>query len=191
MSEVETEVETTVETPDPVLLPADEDFDLGEIPDDDEPDSTAEFAVDDLTEDELRARLAKAEKRADYERTQRVTASKKTWAQEAAERFPYSQPDKITAESHRSFLEQAKAQDQAFRAQAAPLLEKLEADREAIREEERAAARAEVSTAWGSPTTGTVAGPIDEGQMEKRLERSRQKRDLVGSVKALMDGRGI
>lgn len=186
------EVETEVEAPDiaPALLPADEDFDLFEI-DEEEPAAVVPVVIDDLDEDELRARLAKAEKRAEFEREQRVKSSRKTWAQEAAEHFPYSQPEQIQADSRRSFLEQAKVQDQAFRTQAAPLLEKLEADREKIRDEERQAARAEVSAGWGRATTGTPVGPVDGEQTEQRLADARQKRSLVGSVKAMMDGRVI
>lgn len=190
MSEVETEAPPETE-PAPALLPADEDYDLF-TDEPDEPDEAAyTIPVTDLDEDELRARLAKAEKRADFEREQRVKSSRKTWAQEAQEHFPYSEPETIQADSRRSFLEQAKAKDQVFRKQAAPLLARLEADREAIREEERTAARAETATAWGSPTTGTASGPVDEAQTDQRLGDARRRRNLKDSVTALMDGRRI
>ena len=107
------------------------------------------------------------------------------------ERYPLSKPEEITASSRRSFLEQAKARDQSIREQVGPIIDGLKADREKIREEERLAAREEVGKAWGSPTTGISAGPIDESQMEKRMENARRTRNLKESVLALMDGRGI
>lgn len=191
MSTIETETDedtTGTEGDEPALLPATDLDDLFEHEDDD--DFEPEVS-ENLTEEELRVRLVKAEKQANFERTERLKVARKSWATEAQTHFPYSKPDKIKADSRRAFLEAAKEQDTDFRERAAPLLEKVEKTEEQIREEVRAELEGEARSAWGRPTTqsgSSSASAAKEADTDKRLDSARRKRDLTGIASALMDG---
>lgn len=174
----------------PALLPATELDDLFE----DETELEEPEIPDDLSEDELRRRLVSAEKRAAFERDQRVKTARKTWIAEAKEHFPYSAPEKITADSRRSFLEEAKKQDADFRERAEPLLTKTQETEEKMRERIRKELEAEAAAAFGRPTVGSGGGasePAKQEDVDKRLDSARKSRDLIGATKALMDGRRI
>lgn len=147
-----------------------------------------------LSEDELRSRLAKAEKKAAFERSQRLSVARKSWITEAKEHFPYSKPEAIKADSRRAFLEAAKEQDADFRERAEPFLTKAEKDREELKKELEAEMEEKYAKAYGKPTIGsTTAGgeSADQAQVDERLEGARKKRDMVGAARALMDGKRI
>ncbi len=174
------------ETEDLGLEPA---ADLTDLFGDDDFEDTYEAVTtyDELTEDELRAELVKAQRKADHEKQLRVQTGVKAWRAEAATKFPYSQPERITAESRRDFLRQAQAQDASVRQVAEPIVNKYKAREAALRTEIEAQVRAEYEKGWGPVTVGGGPGapPVD---LEQKLEKSRKKRDLFGVTKALMEG---
>lgn len=184
----EGEAETIVDT---------EAFDLAPAADLDdlfaEPDLTFDDEVtpvtDDLTEDELRVQLAKANRQVEHERQLRVQTGKKAWAAEAEKHFPYSQPEQITSESRREFLAEAKRRDQAFRAQAAPLIEKMK-EREAATEARiRAEVEEKFGKGWGTVTVNSsntgAAGATEDATA--RLEKANKRLNLKDATLALMD----
>lgn len=177
----------------PVALAPVVDIDLG--PDLDLDDSTVAASIDDLDDDEVRARLVKAERRAEYERSQRITSSRRLWETEATQHFPYSNPAEIKAESRTQFLTEAKRQDTAFRANAAPLLEKLRTQMDARVAKEVARIQAEKDAGWGTPTVGSGVtappGQIAQATAKEKLDRARSRRDMDGAVAALMEGGAI
>lgn len=187
MSTIENEEQTeTTEEETPLLLDAVDDFDsLFE----EETEIEDPVIPEDLSEDELRRRLVAAEKKATFEREQRIKTATKNWALEAKEHFPYSSPERIKADSRRSFLEEAKRQDADFRERAQPIIEKASKTEEDIRAEIRAELEEEAAKQWGRPATQSGGGSGTKNEeTEKRLEKSRKKRDLHGAVSALMDG---
>lgn len=188
MSSTETETEET--TPPEPLLPVTDIDDLFA----DEPEEIPDPVIpDDLSDDELRARVVKAEKSATYERNQRLAVARKTWVTEAKQHFPYSSPDSITADSRRTFLEAAKSQDADFRERAKPILELAEQKEEEIRTKIQEEEATKAANAWGTPHNqgGAGVGNVTEEQTEKRLDSAYKRRDLVEAAKALMDGKRI
>lgn len=184
-----TESEETPATEDEPLLPA---GDLDELFGVEEDEIVEPVIPDDLSEDELRARLTKAEKSAAFERNQRIAVARKTWVAEAKEHFPYSAPEGIKADSRRTFLEEAKKQDSDFRERAQPILERAEKTEEEIRAKVQEELEAKAGAAWGKPHTGGgIEGEITEEQTEQRIEAAYKKRDLHEATRALMDGRRI
>lgn len=190
MSTVETEETVEETTEEPILTPVVDLDDLFA----DETEIEDPVIEDGLTEEQLRTRLVAAEKRATFERGQRLAVARKGWEAEAEKHFPYSKPSTIKAESRRAFLEAAKEQDADFRDRAAPILEKVDKTREELKEELRAELEAEAGKAFGKPTVGSATSTGDaaeQAQIDERLDKSRRSRDLVGGVKALMDGRRV
>lgn len=186
-----------VPEPTPPDEPADDDLDLAPAADltdlfgDEEFEDTGEIApqFDELTEDELRAELTKAARKVEHERRLRVQTGVKQWRSEATEKFPYSTPGEITAESRKDFLRQAQAQDQAARKILAPFIEKAKLREQNIEARLREEIRKDFEQSWGTPTLGGGPGaaPI-HSDATTRLGEARRKRSLVGAVKALADG---
>ncbi len=157
----------------------DDDFEI-----DDEPDTSA---FDELSEDELRAELVKEKRKTQHERQLRVQTGIKAWRVEANTKFPYSKPETITAESRRDFLRQAQARDAQVREVAEPIVNKYKAREAQMRVQIEAEVRAEYEKGWGPVTVnGSPGAPAAD--LDKRLERSRKKRDLFGVTKAMMEG---
>ena len=182
--------ETGTETEEPALAPV---TDIDDLFADEEEIEDVEIE-EGLSEDELRSRLAKAEKKASFEKNERLKVARKGWVAEAKEHFPYSKPEAIKADSRRAFLEAAKEQDADFRERAEPILTKAEQDREALKEELRTELEAEAGRAWGRPTIGSTSrssGEPEQTQIDERLDRARKKRDLKSAATALMDGKRI
>lgn len=170
-----------------------------EIPEDlaeelDEPDlSPTGDEDDDLSEydpnDPLVLRLRAAEKKANYEAEQRVKSARKEWKKEAEKFFPLSAPflDDTHATSRRAFLREAKAAHDLVLPLVntqviEPFKAALEAERETIRTEERAAAAA----AWGKPATDGTPVPADVTATNEAIKTAREKNDLVGAIRAMM-----
>lgn len=115
---------------------------------------------------ELRKRAEAAEKKAAHYEKLRLDASKKTWAAEAKEFFPLSNPDDISATSRRDFLRQAKSRHDSLK----PTVEAfLAAEREKL--------QAQAAAMWGRPT---VAGPQVPGQATEEVEAERRAQEAGG-----------
>lgn len=171
------------------LAPAAE-LDLGwdDDPEDDPIDVTG---LDDLSDDELRAQVVKAKREAEYQKSLRVQTGIKAWRAEAAQKFPYSSPDKIQTESRREFLRLAQAEDAAFRGKAQPLLDSFKTREAKLRETLTAEIRAEVEAAWGTPTLGGgPSAPLNAGPQD-RLASARKRRSLKDVALALADSGSI
>lgn len=187
-----------IETPDPEPDAPETDDDLALAPaadltdvfgeEDFEDDLAPIEGLDDLDADELRANVVRLARQVEHEKKLRVQTGAKAWRAEAAQKFPYSQPEGITAESRRDFLRQAQAQDQSARKILAPFIEKAQAREKTIEDRLRTEIRAEFEKSWGKPTIGTGPSASAGSEANDRLQTSRKKRDLFGAAKALMDG---
>lgn len=165
------------------------------LPDDieqllDEPeldDESVQALVEEIDDpDELARELAKARKQLAFEKDQRVKASRKNWEQEAQKFFPLCDPAAIHADSRRAFLKAAKAQHQRTYALLKPRLDEIEQIKATAREQALAEERAAVAGAYGKPTVGTGTPPPST-TADDRLEMARQRRDLRGSIAAMIE----
>lgn len=170
------------------LDPAADIDDLFDPAEDPDPGDVSD--IDGLTDDELRARLVKAEKKARFETDLRLTTARKNWEQEARQHFPYSQPDRIKATSRRAFLEAAKEQDTEFRTRAKPLLDRVGETEDQVRARVEAEVEERYRNGWGTPTFSAVGGAPDESETDAKIDKARRRGQagMKDSVKALIDG---
>lgn len=168
-------------------LPDDLD-ELLSLPDDPTPAQVAAYADED--HDELARRLVATERQLEWERSQRITQGQKSWATEAAKYFPLSSPDTITADSRRGYLRAAKEQHQRNYALLKPKIDELEATLAAAKVTALGEAREAAAGAYGRPTL-SVGAPPPATTADDRLAAARGKRDLRGSVRALIDGGAV
>lgn len=139
-----------------------EDDDLPEDPapptfEDDDPEPEPD-EYEDPAAARLRKDLAKANKQLEWERGQRIQASRKNWTAEAERRFPLADVDSIQADSRRATLKAAAASQTKMEKKLGPILQKVDQLRGEVLTEARQEARAEAAEAWGSPRQGTPSG---------------------------------
>lgn len=152
--------------------------------DDDEPEQVPELddEYDDPEKQRLAKRLAKMQKQLKWEKDQKIKASRKNWEAEARKYYQFSNPEVIQATSRRAFLKQAEAQHMAVAKVAKPVFDRLAKEREKMKEQAMAEARAEAEQRWGRPTTGPSA-PVNQsntqGNRRERLESSKGLKDVL------------
>ena len=151
-----------------------------------EPESDPEYVAEPEAEEEepawdddetakLRRELAKLKKQNEWERTQRITASRKQWKEEAARRFPLADVDDINADSRRSFIKKASEQHARYERKVKPILDALEGLKAAAVTEVKAEARAEAEQAWGKPTAGPSAPVVQQSADEAKTDRGQHR----------------
>lgn len=134
-----------------------------------------EPAWDDDETSKLRRELTKLKKQNEWERGQRITASRKQWKEEAARRFPLADVDDIDADSRRSFIKKASEQHARYERKVKPILDALEGFKAAAITEVKAEARAEAEHAWGKPQTGPSAPVVQQSADEAKTDRSQHR----------------
>lgn len=174
--EVPAELQELLEEPD-----FDEDEDLepvAEVPVQDE------YEYDDPEKQQLVRQLAKANKKLEWERQQKIKAARKGWEAEANKYFQFSNPAIIQADSRRAFLKQAQAQHEAVAKVAKPIFDSLAEERKRIKEQALAEARAEAAERWGRPSTGPTAAMAPETNTQNtRRERLESSKGLASVIK--------
>lgn len=176
-----------------------------ELPEDllaelEEEEPTIESVANELEQDEeyqlldddskrLLARAKAAEKKAEWLENQRIKSESKKWQEEAKKFFPLATPflEDIDATSRKGFLRKAKEQHEKllplWKETVSKQRESLDAERARIREEEKEAAKKQ----WGN-APGSTAAPTDSVTQQDQIKRSREKKDLAGTIRAMMFG---
>lgn len=167
--------------------PDDEEDYTVEPPSFDEPVAAPVTAEETWDEDEekqaLRRQVAQLQKRAQWEQEQRVAQSQKKWREEAARRFPLSDPGTINATSRRAMLRDAKAQHDRVSTKIRPLLDRLEQERTQVLTETRQEVRREAQQAWGKPAVNVGQAAVEAPQSpgQSKLRRGESFYDRVRS----------
>jgi hypothetical protein len=156
---------------------ADEDADGAEDETGHEPSEDG----DQLSEDELRAELARAKKALAYERGERVKHGRADWLREAAEHYPYADASVITADSRREFIRQARLEHTRIEAHVAPILERQATEQKAA-----------IAAAYGTPTIGVGAPAAGANEpLDVRggsLGDARRRGSLTDAIRARVAG---
>lgn len=156
-----------------LLQPDEEDFTVPvvEVEESDEWTDPSEVA-------KLKARLAAAEKKAEYAEQLRLQASRPKWEKEAEKFFPLSDPASIEASSRKEFMRKAAAQHDALK----PAIQKFKAQQDAFLEKERERIKveleAEARQAWGRPLTGPGNVPLEATDKSAALAAARKTGNL-------------
>jgi len=154
----------------------------------DEPEEEPNWDEDADTQ-KLRSQYKKLEKKLEWERQQRIKASRKQWEAEAARRFPLSDPSDIDADSRRAFMRKAYEQHTRVEKKVKPMLETLEKFRTEIVDEAKAEGRAAAAAAFGSPTTGPPVSAVLQAEHEARVETKRPTGNLYeATIKRFRSG---
>lgn len=164
--------------------------------DDDEPENEweneggrPEEPVDEYENPEaarLQKQLAKMQKQLDWERQKKVEIARKSWEGEAKKYFQFADPSTIDAKSRRAFLKAAQKQHETALKILKPHYERLQAEREKLKEQALAEARAEAEQRWGAPTTGpTGVTTLTDAQNTETMRRERLQagQSLVNVIK--------
>lgn len=188
---------------DPVAADAAEDGDEApfELPsfsyiepeDDDEDDDqviAAEADDDEVAEyedeDQLRARLAKAEKQARHYERQAVEAKQGQWRKKYKEMYPLANVDEIHATSRRAFEKQALSSHNSNYKLLEPLLNTLNDAAAKLKTSVTAEARSDAAAAFGKPVAGPGIVPLEASAEMEDLIAARKTGDLRRVVSVLL-----
>jgi hypothetical protein len=201
VAEAEAQQETVIEASDlPNLDPTlpedlaeelempDWDEDEGEAEEREEEDEEWDGEEDDPRVQALKARLAKAEKKAAWAERKRAESQRAKWEAEAEKYFPLSKHalGDIQATSRRGFLREAKRQHEIVRPHVQVFVEELKKKQDAAVESAKAAALEEAKRAWGRPTVGP--GGREQTTETERAEKIKNAKSLEDRVKARIWG---
>lgn len=200
VAEVETQQETEAVSELPNLdpsLPEDLAEEL-EMPDweEDEEEVEVEEEKDDLEDEyaddpryqELQARLARAEKKAQWAEQKRAEANRKKWEAEAKKYFPLSEYalSDIQSTSRRGFLREAKKAHEIVKPQVQAFITRLNESKQAAVDAAVAEALEEAKRAWGRPTVGP--GGRESTTAADKEEKIRNAKGLEDRLKARIFG---
>ncbi len=165
----------------------------------DEPDFEAEAEVHDSDEwtdpDDLARENAKLRKKLEFAETKRAESEKNKWKTEAEKYFPYADttsPEYSSLKSRRSFLTHARAEHSKIKSRLAPILQDVEAAKEAGRRQAYEEAKKAQAEGWGKPNvSGGPSAPIEAAQKADDLDAARNSRNLSKVVKALINSQEI
>lgn len=150
-----------------------------------EEETQEDWYQDDEETQKLKKELAKAKKREAHLVEQNIKTGTPGWKADAEKYFPLSASslDDIQATSKRDFLRQAKARHESI----LPMYESMKvvfADREKKREETvRSEIRAELETAWGTPTSIPSELPDPPSDARDKIQTVRRHKSLAETIK--------
>lgn len=164
------------------------------IEEDDEEDEDPVAAVEDdeaavgeyEDEDQLRARLARAEKQAKHYEKQAVEAKQGQWRKKYKEMYPLANVDEINATSRRSFEKAAISSHNANYKLLEPMLTQLQEAAAKLKTSVTAEARTEAAAAFGKPVAGPGIVPLEASAQTEELIAARKTGDLRKVVSVLM-----
>ena len=146
---------------------------------------TYEDEYEDPEKARLAKQLARAQKQLQWEKEQKVKASRKNWEAEAQKYFQFSNPSIIQANSRRAFLKEAQRQHEAVAKVAKPVFDQLAEERKRLKEQALAEARAEAEERWGRPIAGPQgANNYLENTQTVERKRLESARGLTSVIKA-------
>lgn len=143
---------------------------------DNEPEAEEEDMYED--EDDLRRRLAKAEKALAHQTKLRVESNRKKWAAELKEEFPLASFDSLDASSRRDFKRLAAKSHNANYALLKPHIETMQEKYAELAANAKESARAEVAAAWGNANVGPNVSEVEEANYERELAAAQKSRNL-------------
>ncbi len=136
----------------------------------------------------LKARLRKAEKKAQWAEQKRAESQRAKWEAEAEKYFPLSKHalKDIQATSRRGYLREAKRQHEIVQPHVQVFVEELKRKQDAAVESAKAAALEEAKRAWGRPTVGP--GGREQTTAGDRAEKVQNAKNLEERLKARIFG---
>lgn len=133
---------------------------------------------DDPETQQLKQRLAAAERQIAHEKNLRAQNESKRWQEEAARRFPLADVDVIKATSRRSFLREAAASHERYERKLGPTLDELDRYKATLVEEAKQEGREQAEAAWGKPMSGPQVPTVTASEVEQKLDRKNFKNPL-------------
>jgi hypothetical protein len=175
-AEIPEELEAFLNEPD--FEPTAEEVEAVQLPESADDDAEEWQENEDERVTALKRELVKERKRAEHEKSLRVSSQQSAWKKEAVRYFPLSEPQlaNINASSRRAYLREAKAAHEAMKPQVQKFL-----DREKKRLQEEAKANAH--EAWGKPQVGPGAPPSDAKSRADALDKARATGSLLNVLK--------
>lgn len=177
-------------------LPEDlaEELDMPEWDEDDSPpqaeveEDDEEYDDDDPQVQALKARLKKAERKAQWAEQQRMEARKGKWQEEAKKYFPLSEYalSDISATSRRGFLREARAAHDAIKPVAMEIAKRYAEAHGAAKQAAIEEGKEHAKEAWGKPTV--APGGRETTTQAEREEKLKTAKNLEERIKTRIWG---